>query len=286
VIALLNGVFTDPDLERCRDIGRRYLGLTAVPTACPRVRVEDIYSMEHLPLEEDEMKYFLPEKCGRVPTIVTVHPFLTDYIRSWVWQMSSRPALSVLLDGHVIRPPHPLPNLIRMGEGSSDPSFDRLGRLRAVVSPGPRSDEFLSDCEDDILESILQTSISRNRAILVVFWLIAAFRCGFQEELLAIVLTRLDAVWSFCVMLQSSSPVVAVDVNDVPVEELCASDHELELLWMGVCQSIHEARKSYVAQEGRESSRRLTSLLLSNLVEGGFSREFSQRVRHAALNFN
>ena len=69
VIALLDGVFTDPDLERRRDIGRRYLGLTAVPTARSRVRVEDIYSMEHLPLEEDEMKYFLPEKCGRVPTI-------------------------------------------------------------------------------------------------------------------------------------------------------------------------------------------------------------------------
>ena len=56
VIALLNGIFTDADLERRRDTGRRYLGLKTVPTAWSRVRVEDIYSMEHLPLEEDEMK--------------------------------------------------------------------------------------------------------------------------------------------------------------------------------------------------------------------------------------
>ena len=241
--------------------------------------------MEHLPLEEDEMKYFLPEKCGRVPTIVTVHPFLADYIRNWLWLMSSRPALSAMLDGHVPRPSRSLPDLIRMGEGSTDLSFDRLSRLRAVVSPGPRSDEFLSDCEDDILESILQTSISRNRAILVVFWLIAAFRCGFKEELLAVVLARLEEVWSFCVMLQSSSLAAPVDVNDVSVEELRASDHELELLWIGVCRSIYEARKSYIAhEEARESSRSVTSLTLSKFVEGDFSREFSQRVRHAALN--
>lgn len=201
--------------------------------------------------------------------------------------MSSRPSLSALLDGHVTRPPHPLSNLIRIGERSSDLSFDRLGRLRAAVFLGPRSDEFLSDCEDDILKSILQTSIPRNRAILIVSWLIATFRCGSKEEPLAVVLTRLDAVWSSCFMLQNSSLAAAVDVNDVSVEELRASDHELELLWIGVCRSIYEARKACIAQEeGHESSPRVTSLILSDIVEGGFSREFSRRVRRAALNLD
>lgn len=76
---------------------------------------------------------------------------------------------------------------------------------------------------------------------------------------------------------QSSSLAVPVDVNDVSVEELRASDHELEFLWLGVCRSIYEARKSYIAhEEGRESSRRVTSLILSSFVGGGFSRKLSQ----------
>ena len=243
--------------------------------------------MAHLPLEEDGMKYFLPEQCGRVPAIETVHPFLTGYIRSWLCQMSSRPAFSALTDGHVPRPSQPLRDLIRMGEGSSDLSFDRLGRLRAVVSPNPRSDEFLSECEDDILESILQTSVSSNRAILVVFWLIAAFRCGFKEELLAVVLAQLESVWRFCVMLQSSTLAMTADVDGLPVEEMRASDNELEILWMKVFQSIYEARKLYTAyEEERQSSRRATSLTLSTFVEGNFSREFSQRVKRAALSLD
>jgi hypothetical protein len=287
VLALLNGVFPEHDDKRRRDIGRRYLGLMAVPTAVFRARAEDIYSMEHLPLEEDGMRYFLPEECGRVPSIETVHPFLTGYIRSWLWQMSSRPSLSALLSGSVPRPPQSLRDLIRLGEGSNDSSFDRLGRLRAVICPCPRSDAFFSDCEDDLLESILQTSISKNRVVLVVFWLIAAFRCGFKEELLAVVFTRLELVWKLCIILQGSSLVATTDVNDVPVERMYARDDELEELWMKVCQSIHKARESYGADgEERGSCRQARSLTLSNFVEGGFSRDFSQRVKRAALDMN
>jgi hypothetical protein len=196
---LLNGIFPEYD-EKCRKTAlRRYAGLTAVP----RPRVKNICLVTD-PLEEDGMKYFLPEECGRVPSIASVYAPLTEYIRGWLWEMGSRRALSGVLGvipfkskgpvqrlarvirgllcnkgrypsccnslgGPMTRPLGSLQELIRVGEGSSDLSFDRLSRLRAVVSPTPRSFKFFLECEDDILESILQMSISSNRIALMIF---------------------------------------------------------------------------------------------------------------------
>ena len=88
-------------------------------------------------------------------------------------------------------------------------------------------------------------------------------------------------------MLQSSTLAMTADVDGLPVEEMRASDNELEILWMKVFQSIYEARKLYTAyEEERQSSRRATSLTLSTFVEGNFSREFSQRVKRAALSLD
>lgn len=80
------------------------------------------------------------------------------------------------------RPLGSLRDLIRPGEGPTDRSFDRLARLRAVVSPSLRSVEFVLECGDDILASSPQTSISSNRIPSVVFWLIAAFRYGSRKS--------------------------------------------------------------------------------------------------------
>ena len=282
----MNGIFQEYDDKRYGNISRRYLGLIVVPTTVPRDRAEDIYSTEHIPLEEDGMKFFLPEKCGRVPTIESVHPFLTDYIRSWLWKMSGRPCLSSLFRGSISQLEQPLGDLIRLGEGSRDRSFDRLARLRAVVSPNPRSDEFFLKCEDDLLESILQTSISRNRIVLIIFWLIAAFRCGFEEELLAVVCARLELVWQFCVTLQDSTLLISTEVEDLAGGQLEASNKELELLWMAVCEGLQRARESH---RGRDRSQRsplyqARSLALFKFVDGFVDRKFSERVKRAAFD--
>lgn len=50
---------------------RKYASSTAVATAWPLPRLEDSYSVSDA-LEEDDMRYFLPEKCRCVPTIESV----------------------------------------------------------------------------------------------------------------------------------------------------------------------------------------------------------------------
>jgi hypothetical protein len=168
-----------------------------------------------------------------------------------------------VLGGSVTRPIRSLRDLNRSGEGSSDPSFNRLGQLRAVVSPNPRSLEFFLKCEDDILESILQTSISWNRISLVIFWLIAGFRCGFKEELLAMVSIRLDLAWKLCVRLQYDDVVSMTDIDAVEMEK-CG--HELETAWVEVLRGIRGAREP--RREGRSC--------LTSICSGcGQSRELS-----------
>jgi hypothetical protein len=56
--------------------------------------------MEHLPLEEDEMKYFLPEKCGRVSDVIGLDRYWMDGIRmDFGWIGSAWLALLDGLDG-------------------------------------------------------------------------------------------------------------------------------------------------------------------------------------------
>jgi hypothetical protein len=328
---LLNGMFPEYD-EKCRKTAlRRYAGLTAAPTAVPRPRVKNICLVTD-PLEEDGMKYFLPEDCGRVPSIASVYAPLTEYIRGWLWEMGSRHTLSGVLGvmpskstgpvqrlarvirgllwnkgrypsfrnslgGPMTRPLGSLQDLIRVGEGSSDLSFDRLSRLRAVVSPTPRSLEFFLECEDDILESILQTSISSNRITLMIFWIIAAFRCGFREELLGVVSTRLNSVWTFCVRLQSNNVIATTELDKAVCQQIQESDHELEVLWLEVFRGIREARALY--REGSSESLSLCSgcgedrelspsqarsLVLSTFANGHVDREHSNRIKRAALD--
>lgn len=275
------------------------------------------------------MRHFLPEQCGRVPTIEEVYGPLTEYIRGWLWEMGRHRLLSVIFEKKVFWPAVPLkrltpallssmlknndyrssfnsaneaiatplgslPDLVRSGEGSSDASFDRLARLRAVVSPNPRSPEFLLECEDDILESILQTSISLNRITLIVFWLIAAFRCGFRKDLIAVISARLNRVWRFCVELQNDDATDLYDEDEVDMEK---SDRKLEMLWVGVLQGVNEARvsrrdgvsrwmSSCLGREGcHESSlRQERTLILSTFLGGHVNVELANAIKRVALD--
>ena len=303
--------------EKCtKSSARRYAGLTAVVTARPRRRASDISIVTDI-LEEDGMRHFFPEQCGRVPTIEEVYGPLTDYIRGWLWEFSQtiyRPAGPLqcltcvvrslmlknndyrfscsLADEAIVNPLGSLRDLIRSGEGSNDASFDRLARLRAVVSPNPRSSEFLLGCEDDILESILQTSISLNRIPLMMLWLIAAFRCGFRKDLLAVISARLDRVWKFCVELQNCDAIDAYEENEVEMEK---SDRKLEMLWADVLQGVHQARmsrcdgvsrwiSSCLGREGCHEStqRRERTLILSNFLGGHVNVELASAIKRVA----
>ena len=315
------------DRESRKSAFRRYAGSTAVTTAWPLPRLEDSYFVGDF-LEEDGMRYFLPEKCGRVPTIESVYGPLKQYIHGWLWEMdrhrllserfsklehwsteflqrlpctlrnfmwkkdNCRPTLGKVSDPDT-GPLGSLRDLIRSGEGSSDRSFDRLARLRAVVSPRPRSLEFLLECEDDILESILQTSISLNRIPLVVFWLIAAFRCGFKKDLIAVVSTRLDKVWETCVDLQIDN---ATDIYELDGVHMAKSGHKLEVLWVGVFRGIAEARTSYrrgsscsltscfgCGRDQELSPRQARALMLSTFLDGHVNIEVANHIKDVAL---
>jgi hypothetical protein len=331
VTGLLRGTFPRYDEEYARVAFRRYAGLTAVATATPRPRTRDVYIVED-PLEEDGMKYFLPEECGRVPTIESVYTPLTKYVRSWLWEIDERgpssgvldiPALgpagplqrlihmicgllrvdgrnhslSNVLDRSATRPQGPLPDLVRFGEDSSDPSSNRFGKLRAVVSPSLRSKDYFLQCEDDILESILQTSISMNRVALMIFWLIAAFRCGYEEKLLAVISTRLDDVWKVCVDIQGSDVLAMTELDNVAGPQIHESHHKLEVLWTEVFRGMLEARALYRKSGRRQisscsgcavvcglSSNQATSLALSKIANGQVDRNFSQLVKRAAFD--
>lgn len=307
---------------------RQYAALTAVVTARARQRSTDVFFVDDA-LEEDGMRHFLAEQCGRVPTIESVYSPLTEYIRAWLWEMGWHRPLSVtfgtptywsagflqrlvgtlrssiwargyycssfdMAGGDVGVPLQSLRNLVRLGDGSSDPSFDRLARLRAVVSPSPRPLEFLLGCEDDILESILQTSISLNRVPLAVFWLIAAFRCGFRRDLLAVISTRLDRVWEFCVELQSDD---ATEMSELDESDMYKSGSSLHLLWTGVFQGIREARmlfresssrwmsSCFGCREYHESSlRQERTRILSNFLDGHVNVELADSIKGAALD--
>lgn len=329
---ILRGVSThigERNDEVCkRSTFRQYAGLTAVVTARPRPRSSNVFFVNDA-LEEDGMRHFLPEQCGRVPTIESVFIPLTEYIRGWLWEMNRHRPLSDTfhpptywsagslqrlartlrnsirakdnycssdhVDGGAVGVPlQSLRNLVRVGEGSSDLSFDRLARLRAVVSPSPRPLEFLLGCEDDILESILQTSISLNRIPLVVFWLIAAFRCGFRRDLIAVISTRLDRVWEFCVALKNDD---ATEMSELDELDMYKSGSSLHLLWTGVFQGIREARMLFREGNSRwvsscfgcrgylESSlRRERTLILSNLLNGHVNAELADSIKDTALH--
>ncbi|KAM0703991.1 hypothetical protein Q7P35_002290 [Cladosporium inversicolor] len=315
------------DRESRKSALRRYAGSTAVATAWPLPRLEDSYSVSDA-LEEDGMRYFLPEQCGHVPTIESVYSPLEQYIHGWLWEVDMHCLLSERFSTLRYSPTEPLQrlaralqsfmwkkdncrpplgkasdldagplgslrDLIRLGEDSSDRSFDRLAELRAVVSPSPRSLEFLLECEDDILESILQTSILLNRIPLVVFWLIAAFRCGFKKELIAVVSTQLDGVWKTCVDLQIDAATDMYEVDGVYMDK---SGHRLEVLWAGVFCGIIEARTSYHKGSscslascfgcggGQELSlREARTLILSTFLDGHVNTEIANHVKDAAL---
>jgi hypothetical protein len=161
------------------------------------------------------------------------------------------------------------------------------------VSPNSRSLEFFLRCEDDILESILQTSVSCNRVPLVIFWLIAGFRCGFKEELLAIVSMRLDLVWKLCFRLQDEN---VISMTEIDVIEMEKCGHELEAAWMEVLRGIRGARAPYCegsscltsmcsrcGQSRELSPSQARSLALSTFVDGHVDRESSDRIKIAAL---
>jgi hypothetical protein len=277
------------------------------------------------------MKYFLPEECGRVPTIESVYTPLTKYIRSWLWEIGKpRPSsgvlnipalgpagllqrlihlicgllrveygdhsLSSVLDRSATRPRGSLPDLIRFGEDSSNPSFNRFGQLRSVVSPSLRPREFFLQCEDDILESILQTSISMNRVALMIFWLIAASRCGYEKELLAVISARLNDVWKLCVELQGSDILAMTELDNVVGPQPHESHRKLEALWTQLFRGVLEARGLYRESSPRSisshsgcavvcelSSSQATSLALSKFTDGQVDRNFSQLVKRAAF---
>ena len=332
VTGILRGVstqFGQGDDEICkRSTFRQYAGLTAVVTARPRQRSSDVFFVNDA-LEEDGMRHFLAEQRGRVPTIESVYIPLREYIRAWLWEMGKHCPLSDTFStpthrsaGHLQRlactlrssiwtkcnyrssshmaggavgvPLQSLRSLIRLGEGSSDPSFDRLAQLRAVVSPSPRPIEFLLGCEDDILESILQTSISLNRLPLVVFWLIAAFRCGFRKDLLSVISTRLDRVWELCVELQNDD---ATEICEVDELDMYKSGYSLHLLWTEVFQGIREARMLFRESGPRWMSscfgcgeyhesllRQERTLSLSKFLDGHVDAELANSIKCAALD--
>jgi hypothetical protein len=81
------------DQESRKSALRRYAGSTAVAAAWPLPFLEDSYSVS-VALEEDGMRYLLPEQCGRVPTIESVYGPLKQYIHGWLWDMDRHRLLS------------------------------------------------------------------------------------------------------------------------------------------------------------------------------------------------
>jgi hypothetical protein len=260
------------------------------------------------------MKYFLPEECGRVPTIESVYTPLTKYIRSWLWEIGKpRPSSGVLNipalgpAGLLQRLIHLICGLLRVeyGDHSLSSVLDRSATrprgslpdlLRSVVSPSLRPREFFLQCEDDILESILQTSISMNRVALMIFWLIAASRCGYEKELLAVISARLNDVWKLCVELQGSDILAMTELDNVVGPQPHESHRKLEALWTQLFRGVLEARGLYRESSPRSisshsgcavvfelSSSQATSLALSNFTDGQVDRNFSQLVKRAAF---
>lgn len=93
-----------------KSVFRRYAGSTVVATARPLPRLGDSHS-ETAALEEDGMRYFLPEQCGRVPTIESVYGPLTEYIRGWLWEMARHRLLSERLSALEYSSAEPLQRL-------------------------------------------------------------------------------------------------------------------------------------------------------------------------------
>jgi hypothetical protein len=127
----------------------------------------------------------------------------------------------------------------------------------------------------------------------MVFWLITAFRCGFKQKSLAVISTRLDKVWKFCVEIESKSVAGILEVDEV---EMYKCGHKLELLWMDVLHGVREARAPYCegglcwmslcfgCGENRELAPSQTgSLALSSFLDGHVNHGTADHIKSAAL---